>query len=543
MTIKEFETEQGKWIRELDNEGNLVKEFLLDRKETKKRTDLVIKYLGTCSERHLPISDPPACIQCQEEENNPKHKNQSSLLINKTYMLDAGTDWIGKIEKIKPKYILLTHAHPDHAGAIIQDIRKISAEVHGPEGIREDIVELYGAVGIPIVEHPVGKGFKLDGLEFNFIPVYHSTRAPTHAIKVDGRLMYAPDFVGFKKANQLVGIELFIGDGSDIEKGIIRKNKTGHLSMLKQLEMCSDAKVKYVRFTHVGHLYTSSFLSKRVLKAHTRDKTKLTIQENYIAKDGEVSVLKANSELCKTIGMFIEPNKPAWKVKTINEIEDTPGFEYPSLIMSRIKGVPIQVHIDGEETRIFKRESGEELLKEEIMESINKSIPNGSVLNGVLSDSTIWITDMLFWDNEDLREKPLVERGRYIEKIRFEKQNVLTAPLISVLRNRSDLEDLFRCDLLKTDLIIRMSKSKISKNIHNKGWIKIKVEGEITSEDAGLTNPRYNASDQIWEILEKISTKEECGDAGGIWVDHNGSKKCLRPVDHNGDRGKIEDSE
>ena len=33
-------------------------------------------------------------------------------------MLDCGADWLGRVARLRPSAIVLTHAHPDHAGGL-----------------------------------------------------------------------------------------------------------------------------------------------------------------------------------------------------------------------------------------------------------------------------------------------------------------------------------------------------------------------------------------------------------------------------------------
>jgi len=54
-----------------------------------------------------------------EIEEEDKFHRQNSLILLETLgrriILDAGSDWIGKLEDLEPDAILITHAHPDHA--------------------------------------------------------------------------------------------------------------------------------------------------------------------------------------------------------------------------------------------------------------------------------------------------------------------------------------------------------------------------------------------------------------------------------------------
>jgi glyoxylase-like metal-dependent hydrolase (beta-lactamase superfamily II) len=47
-----------------------------------------------------------------------RHRMQTSLLVahrGVRVMIDSGLDWLGKLKRVDPSAIVLTHAHPDHA--------------------------------------------------------------------------------------------------------------------------------------------------------------------------------------------------------------------------------------------------------------------------------------------------------------------------------------------------------------------------------------------------------------------------------------------
>jgi ribonuclease BN (tRNA processing enzyme) len=52
------------------------------------------------------------------EARTRRHRMHSSLLVSyrsTRVMIDCGLDWLGKFERLRPRAIVLTHAHPDHA--------------------------------------------------------------------------------------------------------------------------------------------------------------------------------------------------------------------------------------------------------------------------------------------------------------------------------------------------------------------------------------------------------------------------------------------
>jgi ribonuclease BN (tRNA processing enzyme) len=47
-----------------------------------------------------------------------RHRMHTSLLVSyrgADVMIDAGLDWLGKLKRVAPHAIVLTHAHSDHA--------------------------------------------------------------------------------------------------------------------------------------------------------------------------------------------------------------------------------------------------------------------------------------------------------------------------------------------------------------------------------------------------------------------------------------------
>jgi phosphoribosyl 1,2-cyclic phosphodiesterase len=47
-----------------------------------------------------------------------RHRMHTSLLVSyraANVMIDASLDWLGKLKRVSPSALVLTHAHPDHA--------------------------------------------------------------------------------------------------------------------------------------------------------------------------------------------------------------------------------------------------------------------------------------------------------------------------------------------------------------------------------------------------------------------------------------------
>ena len=50
-----------------------------------------------------------------------RHRRHTSLLVSykqKKIMIDCGEDWLDQLDDISPHAIVVTHAHPDHAGGL-----------------------------------------------------------------------------------------------------------------------------------------------------------------------------------------------------------------------------------------------------------------------------------------------------------------------------------------------------------------------------------------------------------------------------------------
>ena len=57
------------------------------------------------------------------EARTRRHRMHTSLLVSHRgarVMIDSGLDWLGKLKRVDPSAIVLTHAHPDHAWGLKQ---------------------------------------------------------------------------------------------------------------------------------------------------------------------------------------------------------------------------------------------------------------------------------------------------------------------------------------------------------------------------------------------------------------------------------------
>jgi phosphoribosyl 1,2-cyclic phosphodiesterase len=190
------------------------------------------------------------------QEKSTRHEKHSALLIvyrRQRIMIDCGEDWIGEIDGIKPSAIVLTHAHPDHAGGLAKGA---PCPVYATEEtwaiLQEDGIERQEIV---LPRRP----WEIADVTFEAFPVEHSVRAPAVAYRVKaGRasLLYAPDVVFVQdRATAMAEITLYIGDGATPLRSMVRKSGgklIGHTPITTQLGWCQKHGVSRAVFTHCG---------------------------------------------------------------------------------------------------------------------------------------------------------------------------------------------------------------------------------------------------------------------------------------------------
>lgn len=184
------------------------------------------------------------------------HHNHTSTLIKfgrKSILIDAGTDWSSKIKTFDVDAILITHAHPDHVGALEQGA---PCPVYATQAVWDAI------------EHwPIKEQFLVADQQefsigsFNITPyaVEHSLRAPATGYRISAgkhTVFHAGDLVKiYKRHAALHNVDLYIGDGANLTRPIVRIRdhyRMGHASMKQQLAWCKDERVPSAVFTHCG---------------------------------------------------------------------------------------------------------------------------------------------------------------------------------------------------------------------------------------------------------------------------------------------------
>ena len=190
------------------------------------------------------------------EMRTRRHRMHTSLLVSyrgARVMIDCGLDWLGKLKRVDPSAIALTHAHPDHAWGLKRGAR---CPVYAPEKTWQELRHY------PIKERRLIKErtpTKICGITFQAFPVEHSILSPAVGYRVSAgcaRIFYAPDLIFIhERGAALNGVQIYIGDGATVTRSFIRKRGKaliGHSPVRTQLTWCEKEGVPKAIITHCG---------------------------------------------------------------------------------------------------------------------------------------------------------------------------------------------------------------------------------------------------------------------------------------------------
>lgn len=185
-----------------------------------------------------------------------KHYRHTSTLISykgTRVMIDCGLDWLGKVDRINPDAIVITHAHPDHAWGL-QD--------GSPCPVYATRASWNALKKFPIKKKVLVKNrqkFSIGSIHFEVFAEVHSIRAPAVGYRITaGRnsIYYCGDLISINQRHAaLHGVKLLIGDGATIVRPMVRRkgNKIfGHTTIRAQLGWCKKEKVPRAIITHCG---------------------------------------------------------------------------------------------------------------------------------------------------------------------------------------------------------------------------------------------------------------------------------------------------
>jgi len=187
---------------------------------------------------------------------SPLHYMHSVILIEfrKTALLiDWGLDWLD-IKAPAVDGLLVTHAHPDHAGGLAHGF---PAPVYASAETLAHIKRYPLENSIAIKPRTI---VTIGSLTIEPFAVYHSLISPALGFRITGgkrSLFYAPDLISIiDERDALSSTDLYIGDGAIITRKLLMRVKEGvpigHSTVKNQLEWCQHYSIPHAIITHCG---------------------------------------------------------------------------------------------------------------------------------------------------------------------------------------------------------------------------------------------------------------------------------------------------
>jgi len=201
-----------------------------------------------------------------------RHRMHTSLLVSyrgANVMIDCGLDWLGKLKRVSPSAIVLTHAHPDHAWGLK---RGAPCPVYAPQKTWQEL-QYYPIEDRHVIDERTPR--RICGITFEAFPVEHSILSPAVGYRVSagrGRIFYAPDLIFIHdRHDALKSVQVYIGDGATLTRPFIRKRGQaliGHSPVRTQLTWCKKEGVPRAIITHCGSEIVTGDERKLFAKLH-----------------------------------------------------------------------------------------------------------------------------------------------------------------------------------------------------------------------------------------------------------------------------------
>lgn len=230
------------------------------------------------------------------EARTRRHGMHTSLEVayrGRRVMIDAGEDWLGKLDRVKPRAIVVTHGHPDHAFGLREGA---PCPVYATEAAWEAMRDY----PIPAKQRKVvrpRKPFEVQGISFEAFTVEHSINAPAVGYRIkagQASIFYVPDVVYIHERDEaLRGVDLYVGDGATMARTFVRRRGDaliGHAPVRTQLTWCEKEGVKRAIITHCGSQIVEG--DERKLGAQLREWAAERGVEAAFAHDGMEMVVR-----------------------------------------------------------------------------------------------------------------------------------------------------------------------------------------------------------------------------------------------------------